>query len=77
MRRKEDYPLEKVTLNLRDGDFGRLRSLHGRMGAGKVVRELVMGHLNRVDAKLAESEIPSPPIIPDIGEIKFDDGETE
>jgi hypothetical protein len=54
MRRKEDYPIEKVTLNLRHGDFERLRVLHGRIGAGKVVRELVIKHLKRVDEHVAQ-----------------------
>jgi hypothetical protein len=49
MRRKEDFDLEKVTLNLRKGDFERLRGLHGRWGAGKVIRELVIGHIRRVE----------------------------
>jgi hypothetical protein len=49
MRRKEDYQLEKVTLNLRMGDFERLRGLHGRLGASKVIRELVVGHIKRVE----------------------------
>lgn len=54
MRRKEDYELEKVTLNLRRGDFERLRGLHGRLGASKVVRELVMGHIKRVDERVSQ-----------------------
>jgi hypothetical protein len=54
MRRKEDYELEKVTLNLRKGDFARLRELHGRLGAGKVVRELVLGHIKRVEETVAQ-----------------------
>lgn len=54
MRRKADYPLQKVTLNLREGDFGRMQLLHGRTGAGKVIRYLVMGHLKRVDARVAQ-----------------------
>ena len=54
MKRKENYPLQKVTLNLREGDFERLRVLHGRLGAGKVIRELVMGHLARVDEQVAQ-----------------------
>ena len=56
MRRKEDYKLEKVTLNLRDGDFARLRHLHGRLGAGKVIRELVIGHIKRVEEVIAQKE---------------------
>jgi hypothetical protein len=55
MRRKEDFELEKVTLNLRKGDFERLRGLHGRLGAGKVIRELVMGHIKRVETGAAQA----------------------
>ena len=58
MRRKEAYPLEKVTLNLREGDFGRLQVLHGRLGAGKVIRELVIGHIKRVEEHVAQA-VPS------------------
>jgi hypothetical protein len=54
VRRKEDYNLQKVTLNLRSGDFDRLRTLHGRLGAGKVIRELVIGHIKRVDETVAQ-----------------------
>jgi hypothetical protein len=54
MKRKAPYPLQKVTLNLRRGDFDRLRVLHGRRGAGKVIRELVIGHLGRVDTAVAQ-----------------------
>lgn len=54
MRRKEDYELEKVTLNLRKGDFDRLRDLHGRVGASKTIRNLVIGHLKRVDERVAQ-----------------------
>lgn len=54
MRRKMEYPLEKVTLNLRDGDFERLQHLHGRLGAGRVIRQLVINHLRRVDDRVAQ-----------------------
>jgi len=54
MRRRESYQLEKVTLNLRKGDFERLRSLHGRLGASKVVREIVIGHIKRVEENVAQ-----------------------
>jgi hypothetical protein len=56
VRRKEDYKLEKVTLNLRRGDFERLRVLHGRLGSGKVVRELVIGHIKRVEEAVGQRE---------------------
>ncbi len=49
MRRKEDFPLQKVTLVLYDGDFARLRDLHPRLGASKVVRTLVRKHIQEVE----------------------------
>lgn len=66
MRRKEDYPLEKVTLNLRKGDFAKLQVMHGRLGAGKVIRELTIGHIKRVEDKVEEKlgSVESPSIIP-------------
>jgi hypothetical protein len=55
MKRTENYEMEKVTLNLRKGDVDRLRILHGRLGASKVIRELVMGHLKRVEETVAQN----------------------
>jgi len=49
MRRIEPYDLEKVTLNLRKGDKERLSALHGRLGYGKVIRELVIKHIATVE----------------------------
>ena len=49
MQRKETYPLQKVTLNLRNGDWNRLQFLHPRDGAGKAIRRLVIKHLRRVE----------------------------
>ncbi len=49
MRRKEDLPLQKVTLVLYDGDFARLRDLHPRLGASKVVRMLVRKHIQEIE----------------------------
>lgn len=59
MKRKSDYPLEKQTLNLRKGDFARLQELHPQLGAGRVVRELVVAHIDRVALKLGEPETQS------------------
>ena len=56
-KRKEDYPLEKVTLNLREGDWDWLKAMHGRLGASKVIRELVIGHRKRSE-ELAAQRIP-------------------
>ncbi len=51
MRRKEDFPLQKVTLVLYDGDFARLRDLHPRLGASKVVRMLVRKYIREIENK--------------------------
>ena len=45
MTKTEDYELEKVTLNLFQGEFHALKLLYPRLGAGKVIRELVHKHL--------------------------------
>ena len=52
MRKKETYDLQKVTLNLREGDWDRLRDLHTPQSASKIVRDLVIGHLTRVEAEV-------------------------
>lgn len=49
MRRKEDKPLHKTTLNLVKGDFEKLQEAYPRLGAGKVVRELVNAHVRRIE----------------------------
>lgn len=49
MRRKEDQPLQKVTLNLIEGDFAKLQEIYPRLGAGKVVRTLVHAHVRRIE----------------------------
>ncbi len=49
MRRKEDKPLQKVTLNLVEGDFAKLQEVYPRLGAGKVIREIIHAHVRRID----------------------------
>lgn len=57
MRRKAEYPLEKQSVNLREGDWEKLKERHPRLGAGRVVRELVIAHVDRVDLQLGEPEV--------------------
>lgn len=52
MRRKEDQPIKKVTLNLYDGDFEFLQDTYRETGAAKIVRELVRAHRRRIEAQL-------------------------
>lgn len=61
-RRREDYELEKVTLFLFKGEFGRLKELHPRIGASKIVRDLVHAHLNRIDTRLKPHSTYETPI---------------
>lgn len=56
--RRHDHSLEKVTLNLIQGDFARLRELYPRLGAGEVIRRLVHSHIKSVDEKIAASPRP-------------------
>lgn len=57
-KRKAPYELQKVTLNLRLGDWEWLRSMHGREGASKVIREMVMGHVERSRAAAEQRFAP-------------------
>ena len=53
-RKRERKPLDKVTLNLLEGQKERLRALHPEMSVAKTIREIIDAHFARVDKKLAE-----------------------
>lgn len=57
MKRKAPYELEKQSVNLRVGDWEKLRVLHPRLGAGRVIRELVIAHVDRVEIQLPEPDL--------------------
>lgn len=59
MKRTTSFPLQKVTLNLRLGDWEWLRMMHGRAGASKVIRDMVMGHVER--SKMAAQQLRTDP----------------
>lgn len=63
MRRKESRPIQKVSLNLFTDDMAKLRALHPRLGAGKVIRELVAAHIKRVEEQAAQSAGVVPNIV--------------
>lgn len=46
--------LQKVTLNLFDGDFERCRELYPDLGAGKVIRTLVRSFIEKEERKILE-----------------------
>ena len=58
MRRREDHPIVKVTLNLFAGDWEKLQTWYPKLGAGKVVRELVRAHVRTNEEKFNQSTDP-------------------
>lgn len=50
--RREDLPLEKVTLNLYQGDWERLAHFHGDQNVSRAIRLLVRRHIQRVERQL-------------------------
>jgi len=56
--KRSDLPVVKVTINLFEGDFGRLRDLHPRLGGSLVIRNLVRQYLRRVEDAQAARGAP-------------------
>lgn len=54
MVRRLPFPIQKVTLNLREGDWDWLIMMHGRKGASKVIRDIVIGHVERSRSAAAQ-----------------------
>lgn len=50
-RRREPHPLQKVTLNLFEGDWDQLTHMHGHMEASRAVRRLVRKHIEMVQLR--------------------------
>lgn len=66
-KRREDFPLEKVTLNLYKGEFQQLQHLFPRIGSGKVIRTLVHNLIRQVNERVSqETAPPNLPIPEDI-----------
>jgi len=66
MRKKEDHPIRKHTLNLYEGDFERLTVLFPKAGAGKIIRTLVRKFVNQVEDTAQQSTPPTPIEIEDV-----------
>lgn len=62
MKRKEDRPITKHTLNLYAGQLDKLQELHPRLGAAKVIRTLIEDHIrsNAEGAAQRFDPIPEP-----------------
>lgn len=55
MRRREDKPITKHTLNLYAGDYTRLQELYSsRIGAAKIIRDIIRAHIRKVEEDAAQ-----------------------
>lgn len=69
MKRKEDRPISKHTLNLYSGQLDKLQELHPRLGAAKVIRTLVDDHIRSVNEGAAQRFEPIPEATVEIEDI--------
>jgi len=49
MPRKSPYPLQKVTLHLREGDCDKLAELLPQMPVAEAIREIVHAYISKVE----------------------------
>lgn len=64
MRKREEREIRKHTLNLYAGDYEKLQALYSsRIGAAKVIRDLVHAHLITIKDNAALRE----PLLVDLG----------
>lgn len=54
MKRQEDHPLTKHTLNLYQGDFDWFGEHYSRLGASKAIRDLVRAHRRQEEEKVEQ-----------------------
>ena len=55
MRRREDRPIAKHTLNLYAGDYAKLQALYStRVGAAKIIRDIVHAHIRKIEEDAAQ-----------------------
>lgn len=55
MKRREDHPIQKHTLNLYMGDYEKLQTLYStRVGAAKIIRDIIRAHIRRVEERAAQ-----------------------
>ena len=55
MKRREDHPIQKHTLNLYMGDYEKLQALYStRVGAAKIIRDIIRAHIRKVEERAAQ-----------------------
>lgn len=63
--RKSVTPITKHTLNLFEGDYQRLQELYPKLGAGRVIRDIVRSHLRRLETE-------EPPVLVDHVDVEIE-----
>lgn len=59
MAKKPDGPpLQKVTLNLHEGDMARMQELFPKTGGSAMIRKIVRNFIERVEAEMEQRPIP-------------------
>ena len=65
MRRREDFLLEKHTVNFFPGDYRKLQGWFStRIGAGKVIRDLVHAFVRKTEEEAAQRAAKGLPPVP-------------
>ena len=55
MRRREDFELEKKTMNFIKGDYGKIQVWAGsRIGAAKVIRDVIHAYVRKIEEDAAQ-----------------------
>jgi hypothetical protein len=55
MRKREDKPIVKHTLNLYAGDYAKLQALYSsRVGAAKIIRDIIHAHIRKIEEDAAQ-----------------------
>jgi len=57
MQRKAQFPILKVTLNVYEEDWEKLKILHPKLGPSRVTRELIRAHIRRIEEKQNQSSL--------------------
>lgn len=52
----QSRPLEKVTLNLYEGDMAKVRNIAGEAGASLVIRNLVAAFLEKIESGMTPAK---------------------
>lgn len=57
MPKPKDLDLEKVTLNLYRGDFGRIQAAYDAIGGSKAIREIVRKHIRELEERMPTEKV--------------------